>query len=295
MALFFLIAGSIDSIRNLPATALFGTSLFFFLILASLIFLVPVALTSAQLGGYKTKEPGIYGWVKEAFGDKAGFLAVWLQWINTLVWFPTMLSFIAGTLAYLINPNLVQHKSYLVAVILVTFWLLTLANLRGIHFSTKLASVSAIVGLVIPIILVISLALLWVVQGRALQLHFTSGDMLPALGHSQNWVSLTAIMTAFLGIELASVHAKQVKNPQKAFPKALIVAVVFILITMLGGSLAIALVLPKTNINLVSGIMQVFQSFFAAYHLSWLTPVLAVMIVGMAPGLRDIGRLILGV
>ena len=32
-------------------------------------------------------------WVGEAFGTKWGFLAIWLQWIESTIWFPTVLTF----------------------------------------------------------------------------------------------------------------------------------------------------------------------------------------------------------
>jgi glutamate:GABA antiporter len=278
-ALVMLITGAIDSIRNLPSTALFGSSLIFFFIFSAIVFLIPTALVSAELSTAWTKQNGIYHWVKLAFGDKAAILTIWLQWINTMVWFPTILSFIAGTAVYLLNPTLAQNKIYLVAVILGVFWLVTLINLKGIHVSAKFTSICTMLGMVIPMTLIILLAIIWLLLGKPLQIQFTAHDLLPSLNHSENWISLTAIMSAFLGMELAVVHVKNIKNAQTTFPKALYISVIFILITMIGGSLAIALVLPAKQINLVNGVMQAFTDFFAAYHLAWLIPVITVMLV----------------
>src|ERR1700741_5350973 len=87
-ALVMLITGAIDSIRNLPATALFGSTLIFFFIFSALIFLIPVALISAELSStWSEEEGGIYSWVKHAFGENIAFFTIWLQWINTLVWY----------------------------------------------------------------------------------------------------------------------------------------------------------------------------------------------------------------
>lgn len=86
-ALVLLITGAIDSIRNLPATALFGSTLIFFFIFSAIVFLIPVALVAAELSStWSEEEGGIYSWVKHAFGENIAFLTVWLQWINTLVW-----------------------------------------------------------------------------------------------------------------------------------------------------------------------------------------------------------------
>ncbi len=278
-SLMMLITGAIDSIRNLPATALFGTTLVFFFVLAAILFLIPVALISAELSSKWTHKGGVYYWVRKALGQEVGFLAIWLQWINTMVWYPTMLSFIAGLIAYVINPALATNKYYLVGVILIVFWSLTLLNLRGLQTSARFAAACTIIGMVIPMIFIAVLAALWLTSGQPLQIHFHSGNWLPSFSHPQGWISLTAIVASYLGMELATVHVSHVENPSRNFPRALMASVAIILVTMIVGSLAIAMVLPHDKINLVTGVMEVFSSFFAAYHMHWLVPVVAIMIL----------------
>lgn len=278
-AVVMLISGAIDSIRNLPATAFFGSSLIFFFLFSAVVFLIPVALVSAELSSRFTDKGGIFYWIRTGIGEKTAVLAIWLQWINTMVWFPTILSFLVGTATYFINPALVQNKVYLISVIFITFWLLTWMNLQGLKFSAKFSSFCAVVGMLVPMGLIIVLAVIWFALGKPLQVHFTVAEMLPSLSHADNWVSLTAIMTAFLGMELATVHIKDVSNPQKTFPKALFYSVVIILTTMIFASLAIAIVLPRDQINLVNGVMQAFTHFFEIYHLGWLVPVITVMLL----------------
>ena len=279
IALTLLIAGAIDSIRNLPATALFGSTLIFFFIFSALVFLIPAALVSAELTSTNTEEGGIFVWVRSALGNHVGFLAIWLQWINTMIWYPTILSFIAGTLTYFVDPALAQDKMYLISVILIVFWIMTVINLKGLSLSSHVASFCAIVGMIVPMGLIITLAAIWIFSGNPIHVSFTAANMLPSLSHTDNWISLTAIMTAFLGMELATVHVKEVRNAQKNFPKALIFAVILILITMIAGALSIAIVLPQNKIDLVDGVMQAFSAFLNAYHLHWMTPVLVVMIL----------------
>jgi amino acid transporter len=278
-ALVMLITGAVDSIRNLPATSLFGSSLIFFFIFSAIVFLIPTALVSAELASGCTDKSGIFHWVKSAFGEKYAFLAIWLQWITNLVWFPTILSFIAGLIAYVIHPEWAQNKFFLVSVILLTFWSLTLFNLKGISVSAKFTSFCAIFGMVIPMAMIIGLAILWLALGHPSQIHFTAANIFPTLSHANTWVSLTAIITAFAGMELAAVHIKDIRDPQKTFPKALYISVWLIVITMLFGSLAIAIVLPQNQINLVNGVMQAFTSFFQVYHIEWCVPVVTMMIL----------------
>src|SRR5690242_2071943 len=89
-ALVMLISGAVDSIRNLPVVALFGSSLIFFFIFSAVIFLIPAALISAELSSTNSEKSGIYQWTHAAFGEKVAFFSIWLQWIANLVWFPTI-------------------------------------------------------------------------------------------------------------------------------------------------------------------------------------------------------------
>ncbi len=286
--LMMLITSAIDSIRNLPTTALFGPSLIFFAIAAALIFLIPIALVSAELSSMWEDKGGVFQWVKMAFGDKTALFAIWLQWINTIVWYPTILSFIAGTAAYLIDPHLAQNKWYLISIILGVFWFMTLLNLKGIQTSARFASFCTVIGMVIPMFLIISMAVVWMVAGHPSNIAINPQTIMPDMSHSQNWISLTAIVTAYLGIELATVHIREVKNAQRIFPKAMLFSTLFIIATMVMGSLAIAIVIPVKNINLVDGTMEAFQQFFNTYHLQWFSPVLIIMLVlGSAGGLTN--------
>lgn len=278
-SLTMITVGSVDSIRNLPATALFGSQLIFYFILGALFFLIPTALVSAELASGWAKQGGIYVWVKEAFGKKTGFLAIWLQWIENVIWYPTILSFVAGTIGYLINPELTSNPYFLWAVIVSCFWGATLLNLRGMKSSAMFSSFCSLAGLLLPMSLIIGLGVAWITQGNPLQIKFDIPSIVPHLEDKSMWVSLTAIMMSFCGIEIATVHANDVNNPQHAFPRALIYSVGIILSTLILGSLAIAVVLPGKDINLVAGIMQAFEAFFLTYNMHWMMPVVAVMLV----------------
>lgn len=278
-SLLMLIVGSIDSIRNLPVTALFGTSLIFFFIIGAIIFLFPSALVSAQLSVLSPKQGGIYYWLRQVFGVRTAALGVWLQWVNTMVWFPSMLMFIGGTFAYLIDPSLVNNKYYLLLAVLLIFWGVTFINFFGLKSSARFASFCAVVGLLIPFVSILILGAIWLLSGRPLQLHFTAHSLLPHLTNQSNWVSLTGVITAFLGMELATVHVGQTENAVNIFPRALKISVFLILLIMIFGALTIACVLPESQISLVSGVMQTFENFLMAYHMHWALPVITIMIL----------------
>ena len=288
LALVLLITGAIDSIRNLPTTALFGSSLIFFCLFAAVVFLIPTALVSAELSAKFPEKSGVFHWAKLAFGSHTAFAIVWLQWINTMVWYPTMLAFIAATAGYLIDPSIMHNNYDLVVIMLVVFWGQTLINLKGLHLSARFAAICTVFGMVIPMIAIIMLGAVWLISAMPSHIHFTLKALIPNFTRGENWISLTAIMASYLGMELAAVHVNDVKNPQHNFPKALLFSVVIILFTVILGSLAIAVVLPNARISLVGGVLQAFQAFLQAYHLGFLLPVLVVMVlIGSVGGLTN--------
>lgn len=278
-ALVLLIISAIDSNRNLPSSAIFGSPLIFFFLFSALFFLFPSALVAAELSAAFPEEGGIYHWIRAAFGENMGMLAIWLQWVNTVVWYPTILTFIAGTLTYLFDPSLIDNKFYMIFAITLTFWSLTLCNLYGIQISAKLNAIFASIGTLFPMLLLICLGVLWALSGHTFQIPITVDAIFPSLTKLDTWTALEAVMGSFLGMELSGVHVNHVPHPQKIFPRALLLSALYILATMLFGSLTIAVVLPADQINLAGGLMQVFNNFFQVFHLSALVPLMTLLIV----------------
>lgn len=276
-SLVMLIVASIDSIRTLPSTAFFGSSLVGYFLLAALLFLFPISFISAEFSSRDPTEGGVFHWMRRAFGEKMGVLAVWLQWINTMVWYPTMLLFIAGTVAHLVDPALSGNKIFLLFTVLATFWGLTLLNLRGIQVSARVNAFCGIVGTLLPMAVLICLGTWWLFSKGVSAISFSWETILPSGGDSAS--ALITIMASLVGMELAGVYVKDIENPQKNFPKAIGYAVLILLSTLMLGALSVAVVIPHDEIRFVDGVMQTFTTFFHAFHIPFLVPVLAFLII----------------
>jgi amino acid transporter len=285
--LIMFIVGSIDSLRNMPSNAMFGAPLIFFFCAAAISFLLPIALISAELTSYHPEKNGIYQWIKEAFGERVAFFGIWLQWINTATWYPSILSFIAGGLAYLFVPALAGNKLFTVIVILTVFWGLTFLSLKNFSLSASFATFCTIAGLILPFCIMVALALIWQAKGHGNQIHISWSSIIPQFSKIDNWISLTTIITAFLGMELATVNVQNIYNPKRNYPIGVITASFIILLTMILGSLAIAFVIPQQQIGLTTGIFQTFNYYLEAFHLNWLEYILCGLIV-----LASIGEMI---
>ncbi|HGD4274717.1 TPA: APC family permease [Legionella pneumophila] len=252
LSLTLITVCSVDSIRNLPAAALAGNQLIHYFALALLFFLLPCAIVAVWFS--RQSEQGVYGWVKQGLGNHWAFIAIWFQCIQNVLIYPTLLSFIAGTLLYTISPDLIQNKSLLFLIIIFLIWSLTWINLKGIHLSSRFNSYCSITGLILPFIIILLMGLYWwITQIKP------DTTILPQ-AESYSWTSLTAIILSFCGIELAAVHARE--SEQGAFPKAIVISVIIIFLTMLFGSIVLAMIIPPRQLSFISSIPQLIQLFF---------------------------------
>ncbi len=273
---------AIDSLRNLPSNAETGLSIAFFYVLFGLVFLLPCALITAELATHRPKTGGAYVWVREAFGVKWGFMAIWLQWIYNVVWYPTILSFIAVNIAYLFNPALGNNKIYMMTMILGMFSIATVVNIFGMKISGLVSSLSAILGTIVPMLFIIVLGSIWVVSHRPLAIQPTLHNFFPDTSNFHNLIHklafLVVVVFSLMGLEMSAVHAEEVKNPERNYPRALYISSAIIMLTLILASAAIAIVVPKTHLDLIGGLDQAFSAL-TAYHLKWLLPVMIVLIV----------------
>lgn len=282
---------AVDSLRTLPITAKLGLPLISYYLVAAIVFFIPVALVAAELATAYPNTGGIYVWVREAFGRRAGFITIWLQWIYNVVWYPTILAFIAATIAYLFAPQLANDKYFLLITILTLFWIFTLLNCFGMKTSSLISTIGALIGTLLPMSGIIFLGVLWMLQGRPIQVGYPS-SWFPDFSSLGNLSLFSAVLFGLLGMEMSAVHAEEVKNPQHDYPRALLYSTLLIFLTLVLGSLAIVIIIPDTSMSVVSGFIDAYAIFFNAYHMPWLTSLTALLII--IGGLSGVAAWIIG-
>jgi putative glutamate/gamma-aminobutyrate antiporter len=282
---------AVDSLRTLPISAKLGLSLVSYYMVASITFFIPVALVAAELATAYPNTGGIYVWVREAFGRRAGFITIWLQWIYNVVWYPTILAFIASTLSYLIAPQLANNKFYLLGVTLSLYWLFTFLNCFGMRLSSIVSVIGASIGTILPMLIIIALGITWSLQGKPMAVNYPS-SWLPDFSSLGNLSLFSAVLFGLIGMEMSAVHAEEVKNPQRDYPRALLYSTLLIISTLSLGSLAIVIVVPNDSLSVVSGLIDAYAVFFKAYHMHWMTSVIAVLII--LGGLSGVSAWIIG-
>ena len=270
---------AVADIRSLPISAEYGPSLIFFYVLAGLFFLLPCALVVAECATAWPMTGGIYIWIREAFGHRCAFFAVWTQWIYNVVWYPTILAMLVATVCYLFFPSLLHSQLALVLMIVGLFWFITLLSGLGIRFASWVSTIGTIVGAVIPLLVLMGFAIAWLLRGHATVVPVNWHTIIPVSFHPTQLAMLSGLVFGLLGIEMSATHAQDVKNPGKDYPRALLWSVLGIMFTLIVGSLAVVMVLPPEDISLTAGVIQSFAIFLKELHAVWLLPFVGVCIV----------------
>ena len=99
----------------------------------------------------------------------------------TIFYYPTLLSFVASTLAYVIYPEWASSGVWTAVVIIIVYWLgMVLALRGGIGVIAKLASSGVLIGTLIPGALLVILGIVYLAQGNPSAAPMTRGP--PAAG-----------------------------------------------------------------------------------------------------------------
>ncbi len=281
LTIVFMTVTAMDILRSITLGAQYGYSLVSYYLLAGLLFLIPSALVTAELSSAYPHDGGLYVWIKEAFGAKTAVFTIWLQWLYNICWYPTILALLAVAIIFPYAPNLANNKIYMFTAIVSVYWFITYLNTHGIEESASLGRITAIFGTLLPLFFIAILGVYWLLQGNKPVIDFNFRAFLPTINESNNWIFLSTILYSLLGIEITAYHAQDIKNPQKNFPKALLMSTGLVLTVLISASLAVAVLIPENALRagLISGMLEAFEVFFNSLGLSFLFPIICLLII----------------
>lgn len=281
MTLAIMNVAAVVSLRGLPSQATYGLSSAFYYLFAAIVFLIPTALVAAELASmFSNKQGGVFRWVGEAFGKRVGFLAIFLQWIESTIWFPTVLTFGAVSLAFIgtnevSDAAMASNKMFTLMVVLAIYWGATIISLKGMDWVSKVAKVGAMVGTIIPAGLLIIFGAIYLISGGHNYMDM-SGSFFPDLSNLNNLVLASSIFLFYAGMEMTGIHVMDVNNPTKNYPKAIFIGALITVVIFVLGTFALGFVIPADQINLTQSLLVGFDSYFAYLKMSWAGPVIAI-------------------
>ncbi len=282
VALALMTTSSVASLRPSPTMAVYGLAAVFLYLVPAIVFLLPTSLVSAELAsGWKG---GVYNWVSLGISKPMGFLAVWCQFAMTIFYYPSLLAFVASTLAYVFNPELASSGVWTALVIMVCFWTGVWVSCRGTKGVAGLASSGLIIGTLIPGAVLVLLGIVFLGQGNESAAPMDADHLLPAWAGLASLVLIVNNFLSYSGMEMNAVHVGSLRNPRKEFPKSIFLAMGLVLVIFILPALAISWIVPAEQLSLTAGIMQAFDIIFAEFSVQWLTPLVGIMLVTASLG-----------
>jgi amino acid transporter len=262
--LVLLNVAAIISFRWLSIAAQLGPSSITLWVLGMLTFLIPSALTVLELSSRLPGEGGLYIWTRAAFGEVHAFIVGWSYWVGNLVFFPSLLLFIAGVLLYVRGGSwlaLADSPLYNGVVCLTALWLATFLNILGLSRAKWLQNVGGVATWMAGALIFGGGALAWHEFGSATR--FTRSSLIPDLTSLPALASFSAMALAYVGLELGPIMGGEIRDPRRAIPRAVLIACVVVPVLYISGTVALLITLPAGEVNLITGIPQALAAIGA--------------------------------
>ena len=238
-----------------------GPAAYTYWILGFLLFLIPGALVTAQLGQMFPQEGSLYVWTQKALGPFWGFFA------GFCAWWPGVLVMVATadlvvTIWQFIDPGGLPKTWEQLLVILAVLWFSAFMSAMRLRVTQSYANV--VVLFYGAAIFVIGLAgVLWLAGGNKSANSFSGvSNWLPDSG---NWTFFGLVILALLGIEVPLNFGVEIRD-MRAIKRYLIFGSLVVmgayLIATFGNMVTVAL---KDN-NSTTGILTAVQNGFWGSH-----------------------------
>lgn len=244
-ALILMTFTTVYGFNNMPRSFyLMGYSAIPFFLVSVLLFFIPFAFMMAEYGAaFKNKSGGIYSWMEKSVNSKYAFV-VTVMWyasivilmvnLSTAIWIP-LSNAVFGT-DTTGTWSLFGLSSTKTLGVLASLWIATVTfiSAKGIDKVKKVTSVGGVAVMALNLILIGGGLLVLIGNGGQLAQPFKALSAVvtsPNPGY-QNLLSMLSFLVftlfAFGGIEVIGGLVDKTENPEKNFPKGLLIASVII-------------------------------------------------------------------
>ena len=232
LTFFGMTVAIVASVRNIPDVAATGWTMFFYMLVATVLFALPIALMSGEYAGMFPRAGGPELWVTNGLSPRWGFVSSWLLWVQMFPGMVMVSSVIAPLVAVTIGqPALGKSSIFTLICILVSYWAVTILNLF-FDMARLGGQIGVILGLYLPVAFMVILGIAALVKvgirsdgylgpGSSGLLPFFSSQSLGTLAF------FASIVFIFTGIEMSSVYLPRLKNAAKTYLRGIFIALVF--------------------------------------------------------------------
>ena len=275
--IFALSLIAIVNLREYPILASMGVQVLEYTALAFLGFLLPSAWVCAQLSAKFPDQGGLYTWFREAFGYSWGRLGMSIEWLNNMISFPATCTVVIAMILTGCWPAWRPSSAMMVVLTLLLCWSCVFVCYRGVMITYRLSAWAALLGVLLPTLCIIVLAVMWVFSGHPIAWQITAS--VSSMDKGFECGLLVSVLSAYAGMQASAFFAPQVHSPDRIYPLALISCAIVIFCITTSAGLAMAVGIPQTALSYMDGVMTCFKLFLADFNLSQFSIVLVCLIV----------------
>ncbi len=223
MTIFFCVSGGPYGLETVVQSGR-GMALAL-IVIVGIIWALPIALLSAELGSAIPEEGGYYEWVKQGIGPRAGFSCAWLTYLYSCVdvaIYPVLFVKYLGALGFDLSDPIANIAVRLAMVVPLT-WL----NIKG-AVSTGNAALLFALALLVPFVVMLAIGIVPSAEhvGQIISPFTSPGTTVTAAFAT----GLFVIMWNYLGWDSISTISREMKDAPRIFPKALMIGLPLVIL-----------------------------------------------------------------
>ena len=221
-ATFFIVSGGPYGLEEVLQSHGYGRGLILLLVLP-LVWALPVGLLVGELGSALPVNGGYYEWVRRGLGPFWGIQEAWLSLAYTVVdlaLYPTLLAaYLAQLWPALGRASEGRAGWWLAVAMIVACTLWNAAGIRAVGIGSELLGV-AVLG---PFVVMVAIAVARLPRGGLERIGTALRDAPAASAGPAPWAAgLLLALWNYCGWDNASTFASEVREPQRAYPRAVL-------------------------------------------------------------------------
>jgi basic amino acid/polyamine antiporter, APA family len=223
---------------------------------------IALALMFAALSRRLPADGGPYAYARVAFGNVVGFFNAWSYWITA--WAGNAGIAVGWVLYVEVFINKGQNKLITVLLVLIGLWIPAIINLSGVKNMGSVQMVTTILKFVALAFMSI-VGLFYINTANFTPWNISGDSAIGAIG-----AGMAIALFSYLGVEVASVAAGKVRDPDKNVPKSTVLgtlacAVVYMLSLTAVFGIVPSSTLQKSNAPFSTAINAMFGGTWAGY------------------------------
>jgi APA family basic amino acid/polyamine antiporter len=223
---------------------------------------ITLALMFAALSRRLPADGGPYAYARAAFGNVVGFFNAWSYWITA--WAGNAGIAVGWVLYVEVFINKGQNKLITVLLVLVGLWLPAIINLSGVKNMGSVQMITTI--LKFAALLFVSIVGLFFIKSANFTPWNISGDStISAIG-----AGMAIALFSYLGVEVASVAAGKVRDPDRNVPRSTVLGTLACAVVYMLSLVAVFGIVPsdklqESNAPFSTAVNAMFGGTWAGY------------------------------